>query len=301
MEIGFGNGRYLTQLAAAQPEANILGVEISMPTLRRVAVWQARGRLPHVRLLHGTAELILQLLCAPEALSGLYINFPDPWPKESHHHRRLISDRFLHLAATRLLPGAILQIATDHVGYAAVITDCLQRTAYFHSRTETPFVIAEQAQLGTKYELKGLAEGRPGHYYDWRRNDTAAPDIFPVFPEEPVPHLILQTPNNLEEIAVQFTPWQWSQGETHIRFLDVYRSVRDNFLLVEAFVVEGPLEQRIGLSVRVRPSSELILNLHEIGFPRPTPGVHLAVARLGDWLLSLHPQARLVTQNLADS
>jgi tRNA (guanine-N7-)-methyltransferase len=301
MEIGFGNGRYLTQLAAEQPEANLLGVEISLPALRRVAGWQARGGLPHVRLLHGTAELILQLLCAPGDLAGLYIHFPDPWPKESHHHRRLVSDHFLHLAATRLQPGAPLHIVTDHLAYAEAITGCLERTPYFANQHETTFILAERARLGTKYEIKGLAEGRPGHYYYWRRNDTAAPDIFPVFPEEPVPHLILQTPNNLDEIAAQFTPWQWSQGETHIRFLDVYRSVRDNFLLVEAFVVEGPLEQRIGLSVRVRPSSELILNLHEIGFPRPTPGVHQAVARLGDWLLSLHPQARLVTQNLADS
>ena len=300
MEIGFGNGRYLTHLAAQYPDANIVGVEISLPSLRRVAGWQERGKLPHVRLLHGTAELILQLLCAPQSLSGLYINFPDPWPKDAHHHRRLINDRFLALAASRLLPGTTLHIATDHAAYAEQITDCLQRTVYFHSRTETPFVIAEQAQIGTKYELKGLAEGRPGHYYDWRRNETPAPDDFPIFPEEPVPHLILQTPDNLDAIAAQFAPWQWSQGETHIRFLDIYRSTRDNFLLVEAFVIEGPLEQRVGLSVRARPSSELILNVHEIGFPRPTPGVHHAVARLGDWLLSLHPNAQLITQNLAD-
>jgi hypothetical protein len=176
----------------------------------------------------------------------------------------------------------------------------MERTPYFANQRDTTFVLAESAKLGTKYELKGLAEGRPGHYYDWRRNETPAPNSFPIFPEEAVPHLILQTPDSLDDIAAQFAPWQWSQGETHIRFLDAYRSTRDNFLLVEAFVAEGPLEQRVGLSVRVRPSSELILNVHEIGFPRPTPGVHHAVARLGDWLLSLHPQARLVAENLSE-
>ena len=35
MEIGFGSGLFLADLARRRPEANLLGVEISVPALRR--------------------------------------------------------------------------------------------------------------------------------------------------------------------------------------------------------------------------------------------------------------------------
>jgi hypothetical protein len=43
---------------------------------------------------------------------------------------------------------------------------------------------------------------------------------------------------------------------------------------------------------------DFTLQLGTIGHPRPTEGVHLAVKLLGDWLLSLHPDARPIKHKL---
>ena len=94
-------------------------------------------------------------------------------------------------------------------------------------------------------------------------------------------------------------------GAAIIRFVALYHAHEQAMLLIDTFVEEEPLAQRVGLTIRPhRPArseaedGELIVGLHEMGFPRPTPGIHAAVAYLARWLLSLDPEARLVRGDL---
>jgi hypothetical protein len=72
-------------------------------------------------------------------------------------------------------------------------------------------------------------------------------------------------------------------------------------VLIEVYVVEEPLKQRVGLAIRQRPDGKLVIGLHEIGFPRPTAGIQLAVKHLAEWVASLHPHTDILHHNLADS
>jgi tRNA (guanine-N7-)-methyltransferase len=116
LEIGFGNADFLLDLAQNRPEANVIGVELSLPSLRKGAKKLATAVLSNACVLQGDAKLVLWTLFTPGSLAEVYINFPDPWPKERHHERRLINGRFLHLLATRMPPDGRLDIATDHAG-----------------------------------------------------------------------------------------------------------------------------------------------------------------------------------------
>lgn len=298
IEIGFGNGQFLLNLAGKRPYANILGLEISLPSLRRGEKKLKQRALSHVRVMQGDATMVLWALCQPETVDAIIINFPDPWPKSSHQRRRLISERFLHLAATRMVSGALLEIATDHAAYAAVIADCLAQTPYFESRLRVPFATEDEARFHTKYELKALAEGRRCYYFEWRRNAIAAPDDFPVPKELTMPHVVLQSPLSLNEMARQFEPSTVSAGSTHVKLIEIYHSLQSNKLLVEAYVNEEPIEQRVGLVIRHRKTGDFVIGLHEVGFPRPTSGIHLAVDHLVQWMVSLHPEAQIVHSNL---
>ena len=112
VEIGFGGGHFLRHLAQKRPSANIIGVEISLPSLRRGERKIIHAGLSNVRLLQCSARYLLHALCAPGSVAEVYINFPDPWPKAAHHQRRLIDESFLHLLATRLEVDGRLDIAT---------------------------------------------------------------------------------------------------------------------------------------------------------------------------------------------
>lgn len=298
LEIGFGSGHFLVDLARKRPSANVLGVEIAIPSLRRAARKVQHAGLSNVRLLQSNAWYVLWALTAPNLIHETYINFPDPWPKSGHHHRRLIGERFLHLLATRMIPGGALEVATDHADYAAAVTAALQATPYFTSRLPTPFVTEDLQRLRTKYERTAIAAGRTCHYYKWQRNEAPAPDVFPVPEEVPMPHVVIQTPLTFAEMAARFRPFEAVQNGRTINLLDAYLATDSERLLVEAYVKEEPLAQRVGLEMRRRPTGEIVLSLHQIGFPRVTTGIHHAVARLAAWVISLHPQAQITHHNL---
>jgi len=301
VEIGFGGADFLVDLAQNRPEANVVGVELSLPSLKKGAKKLQTADLRNGRVVQGTGQLVLWALCQPGSVDEVYINFPDPWPKERHHGRRLISEKFLQLLATRLKPDGRLDIATDHAGYAAWIARHLEQSPYFASRLDSTYVNEDPNRLTTKYEQKGFDEGRRGHYFKWRRNEAPAPAVFPVPEELPMPHVILNSPLSLEEIGRRFTPQSAKAENVHVELLEMFQSTHDGKLLAEAYIKEEPLTQRLGLVVRRRETGDLVVGLHEVGFPRPTRGVQLAIIHLARWVAGLDPASEIVRSNVGAS
>ncbi len=300
MEIGFGSGLFLAHLARTRPEANVLGVEVSIPALRRAGHKAAQQRLDNVRLLQAEAKAVLLALCRPADLAAVIINFPDPWPKKGHSHRRLIDDAFLCLLASRMAAGAPLDIATDHDEYAEQITACLLRSPHFVSRGDAPYALAAPGRIMTKYERVALDAGRTPRYFAWRLAHPAA-DAFPTPEEFAMPHVVLRGPIDLAEISRRFTPSTVEVDGARVRFVAAYRAVRDDKLLIETYINEEPIVQRIALEVRTRAGGELVIALAELGFPRPTRGAHVAVAHLARWLCDEFPAAIVVQSSLKEN
>ncbi|ANY09985.1 tRNA (guanosine(46)-N7)-methyltransferase TrmB [Pseudonocardia sp. HH130630-07] len=118
LEIGSGMGETSALLAAAEPETDHLAVEVYEPGLAQLLMRIEQAGLTNQRLLRGDAVELLTHAIAPRTLDGLRIFFPDPWPKRRHHKRRLIQPEFVRLAASRLVPGGVLHLATDWPHYA---------------------------------------------------------------------------------------------------------------------------------------------------------------------------------------
>lgn len=299
VEIGFGRGDHLVHLAKKYPEYNLIGVEISSPALEKAERKARNHQLVHLRILKGSGVALLWEHCRPQSIAQLHINFPDPWYKEGHHHRRLISDSFLHLAATRMVPHGKLYIATDHPDYQPVVTDCLERTPYFCSRLATTYTLSDEDRFQTKYELKAVAEDRVPFYYKWERNEQPAPDIFQSIVEFDMPHVVLSVPLTLAKIRAKFEDFTVSaDGDLSIRYISTFLAQEDNALLFETYISQQPQHQHIALIVRERGEYEYIIQLYAIGFPRATDGVHLAAFHLARWLIGLDPDGRLIHHNL---
>jgi tRNA (guanine-N7-)-methyltransferase len=298
VELGFGNADFLVQLAHNHPESNVLGLDISLPSLRKGERKVERMGLPHARVLRAEAQQALWTLCQPGAIARIYINFPDPWQKDSQKRRRLISDRFLHLAGSRLVTGGQLRIATDHSEYAHWIAECLTNSSLFESVSSEAFIAHGDSLLGTKYELRALSEGRECYHFSWRRNIVAAPDHFPVPQEYAMPHVVISTPPDLLDISQHFAPRHWSSGGTVVRLVDLYGSFRHDTLVIDVYVAEEPLDQRMLIALTRRSAGDLLIHLHEIGFPRPTSGVHFAIDQVAKWVCSLSPGAKIERHNL---
>lgn len=298
VEIGFGSGQYLVRLAKERPDVNLVGMEVSRPSLRNAARKVARDRLSNVRLLQCSARTALWLLFLPESIQATYIHFPDPWPKKGHHNRRVIEGDFLSLLASRMVAGGSLDISTDHAAYMEVIGERLAASPYFQSRLPVPYVQGEMARINTKYERFALGEGREPVYFRWQRNDNPAIDLYSQPEEFAMPHIIVRTPATLADLGQRFEPVSLEEEGVRIKYLDLFQSLKEDRLLVDTFVREDPLVQRFGIAMRARNGGDILIELHEVGNPRPTLGVHLAVQKLVDWISAAYPATVIVQSNL---
>lgn len=149
LEIGFGMGDALLELAEAHPQRDFVGVEVYPPGIGRFLLRVEQAGLRNVRVVCADAVEVLGRHLPPGSLDELLVLFPDPWPKKRHHKRRLVNAAFLALAARALAPGGRLHIATDWADYAQAIAELLAGNADFTAEADTA------ARPPTKYERRG--------------------------------------------------------------------------------------------------------------------------------------------------
>ncbi len=170
LEIGFGRGELLMDLAAARPQRRFLGAEVSRKRVARVARRVIRAGLPNCFLVHAPAEYLLERVLPPASVETCWICCPDPWPKKRHHKRRLIQPALVERLVTALGPGGELHIATDHPGYRDWIAEVMAGAAGLDNlNAPAPFGDKRPERRLTAYEQEWLAEGRSMAYFDYRR------------------------------------------------------------------------------------------------------------------------------------
>lgn len=113
IEIGTGKGRFIMELAAIHPEINYVGIEKYSSVLFRATQKMEEDPLPNVRFIRMEAEHILRYFEKNE-VERVYLNFSDPWPKERHAKRRLVSREFLDRYRVLLRQGGHLEFKTDN-------------------------------------------------------------------------------------------------------------------------------------------------------------------------------------------
>ncbi len=161
VEIGFGMGDSLFEMAQLQPDWNFVGIEVHRPGVGHLLLKAADASLTNLRVYHGDSVVILQDCFAPGSIDRVQVFFPDPWHKKRHHKRRLINPSFISLVLDRLVPGGLIHIATDWLPYAEHIETVLEE--FELERVPAPL------RPGTKYEKRGERLGHEVTDLAWRK------------------------------------------------------------------------------------------------------------------------------------
>jgi tRNA (guanine-N7-)-methyltransferase len=160
LEIGFGDGDNLAELARRHPEQDFLGCEVHRPGVGRLLLMVEADKLVNIRVYPDDAMPFLKERVADASLDALLIYFPDPWPKKRHHKRRLLQPESAELFARKLKVGGTLHVATDWEDYAhhtlAVLAVC---PALRNSTAGGSFVAHPPERPKTKFERRGLKLG----------------------------------------------------------------------------------------------------------------------------------------------
>jgi len=137
LEIGFGNGDTLAQIAAANPQRNFLGIEVHEPGVGRLLMTLEASGIGNVRVICHDAVEVLRHQLADASLDRVLVFFPDPWHKKRHHKRRLIQPAFVNLLARKLRAGGRLHLATDWENYAEQMQAVLNASPRFRNLDPT--------------------------------------------------------------------------------------------------------------------------------------------------------------------
>lgn len=116
IEIGMGKGRFLLAMAERHPERNYIGIErYSSVLLRAVEKYMEseEGPAHNIRFICMDAADITDVFAEGE-ISGIYLNFSDPWPKARHARRRLTSKEYLCRYDKIAADDAVLEFKTDN-------------------------------------------------------------------------------------------------------------------------------------------------------------------------------------------
>ena len=163
IEIGMGKGRFISTLAAQNPDINYVGIEKYSSVLLRAVQKLEEEELPNVRLIRMDAE-DLENVFAQGELDRIYLNFSDPWPKDRHAKRRLESRQFLARYDQILKKDGTIEFKTDNRALFDFALEEVEAAGW--TLNEKTFDLHADARLNegnvmTEYEERFSAQGNP--------------------------------------------------------------------------------------------------------------------------------------------
>lgn len=177
VEIGSGQGHAIVAAAQAAPDTDFIAVEVFRAGLARTMLDADRAGARNLRLVEANAPEVLEHLLPAASVDELWIFFSDPWHKNRHTKRRLISPDFVPLAARVLKPGGVLRLATDWEDYARQMREVMTDAAGFAPAYDGDWAPRFEGRVMTAFERKGIAKGRAIRDLAHVRTDESVGDL----------------------------------------------------------------------------------------------------------------------------
>lgn len=161
LDIGFGMGYELAELADRWRDHDFLGIEVHKPGVGKLLGELEKRALENVRVMRSDAVRICRSFIPPGTVRGIHIFFPDPWPKKRHHKRRLIRPGFPELIAPLLQRDGYVYLVTDWEDYARQMVRVLDESPHLDNRypDDEGFAPSLTWRPETAFERKGLGKG----------------------------------------------------------------------------------------------------------------------------------------------
>jgi len=170
LELGFGGGEHLAQMAEQYPQIGFIGCEVFENGIVKLLAQIEQRRLNNIRIFADDARLIVATL-PPASIDRVFVLFPDPWPKRRQHKRRIVSRATLDDLAEIMTDNAELRLATDESDYLCWMLERVTAHPAFEWLARRPGDWRERPPdwPPTRYEQKARAAGRSPAFLRVRR------------------------------------------------------------------------------------------------------------------------------------
>ena len=170
LEIGFGEGEFIVEVAKNNPNWNYLGIEIKYFRYKKALKLVLDQNIRNIKLIHFDADLAVEQVFAANIFDRVYINFPDPWPKDRHKKHRIINNNFLDNLYNIMKEQGIREGTRDHLDY---VTHTIE---HFDSHNKFSNIFGKQGyshlienRPQTKFEKEFLDKKRRIYYLSFKK------------------------------------------------------------------------------------------------------------------------------------
>lgn len=172
-----GNGGWIAQQAAADPSRNWVAVEMLFDRARKIWSKRENRALSNLFIVCGEALDVTQRYFSSHAISQLFINFPDPWPKRRHADKRLLRPVFLREMRRILAADSPVTFVTDDPDYSlATIQLFLEEGSGFASALPAPhYQPLEEGYGSSFFEELWRDKGRENRYHQFMKKAEGSP------------------------------------------------------------------------------------------------------------------------------
>ena len=159
VEIGFGMGDSLLEMAIASPEQNFLGIEVHRPGVGKLLHGIDAHKVTNLKIVCDDASQVISTGLSPASIDRLLLYFPDPWHKKRHNKRRLVQSEFVQMVRQRLKVNGEFHMATDWEHYAMHMLEVMEAAEGFRNKNGKGCFWGDPARPETKFERRGLKLG----------------------------------------------------------------------------------------------------------------------------------------------
>ena len=147
LEIGCGKGHYLSAYAAAFPQETCVGIDLISERVRDSQRRAKNRNVENAFFFKAEAFEFLEALPRDVGLEKIFIFFPDPWPKERHHKRRLMEGEYLDYIRQFAHAGSRLYFRTDHTEYFEWTTEVFKANTNWEILPDNSLLLEEVSQF----------------------------------------------------------------------------------------------------------------------------------------------------------
>lgn len=268
VEIGFGNGEFLAEMAVEHPEWNFVGFELSLTCIERAGRKLLGAGVDNVRLIRLDGRFGLRELFPDGSVRRVISNFPCPWPKARHADRRLVSRDFARSLAAVLEPKGTLELLSDHLPFLREAAERLESIGAFRIRGPEEVVGPPRTRYERKWRERGL------RIYGLVAEKVKSLPVGRIA-EGKMPHVRLDFEVGVDALrALPGLKEVWEGGAFVVK--EVYLGPSGDGALLRTYATDGDFTQHYFIAVSKDPKG-WIVKLDGATMPFRTPAVKRSI------------------------
>ncbi|NGX26907.1 MAG: tRNA (guanine-N(7)-)-methyltransferase [Chlamydiae bacterium] len=165
-----GNGHWVIEKAKKNPLQYWIAVEMQFDRVRKIWSKMHNQAIENLLVVCGEAETFTKYYLSGKSIDEIYVNFPDPWPKDRHAKHRLIQKSFVDELARVIKEEGMVTYVTDDAPYSTQMIEVMLAHPKWKNHFPKPYYVQDWEDYGSSW-FKELwhEKGRDFFYIQFRR------------------------------------------------------------------------------------------------------------------------------------